>query len=117
MKNYILFLNQQKTFILTLIFCIAIPFLLLCLYTQNIPYTPYFFLLLLFFIRIIVQSASNLNVKLRPASEKELKVELKRQPSYTEIELRTQFHMKSRDTSLLIAFIYILIMGLLFSKF
>lgn len=117
MKKVFLFFNQQKLFSLLLVLLIIVPFTLMCLFATSIPYTPYFFLISLFFLKTIIFDQNTLEKNLAPVVNKELAKELKRPPSKNEIFKRVLFHIKARDISLLITLLYVVVLGIIFDRF
>ena len=117
MKKAFLFLNQQKSFVLLLLSLIIIPFLLLCLYGPEIPYTPYFFLICLFFLKTVIFDEATLEKRLTPKVSKELQREKNKPASKSEIFKRVLFHIRARDISLLLSFIAIITIGIIFKRF
>lgn len=117
MKKAFLFLNQQKFFVLLLIAFIIAPFLLLALYGPAIPYTPYFFLTCLFFLKTVIFDEDTLEKRLTPKVTLELQKEKKKPASKSEIFKRVLFHIRARDISLLISFLLIIIIGIIFNRF
>ena len=117
MKKAVLFLNQQKLFVVLLITFIITPFLLLALYGPPIPYTPYFFLICLFFLKTVIFNEAILEKRLTPKVSIELQKEKKKPASKSEIFKRVLFHIRARDISLLLSFISIIMIGIVLDRF
>ena len=117
MKSAFLFLKQQKIFVVLLFTLIVIPFLLLAWFGPAIPYTPYFFLICLFFLKTVIFDEATLEKRLTPKVSAEMQRQNKRPPSKAEVFKRVLFHIRARDASLLISFLAIIIIGIIFDRF
>jgi hypothetical protein len=65
----------------------------------------------------MVFEENKINQKLRPKVQSELAKELKRNASGDEVFKRIKFHLKSRDFSLLLSGVFILIIAIFFQQF
>ena len=85
MKTVMLYVRAQIFPLTLLVVFIIVPMVLVRTYLPSIPYTLYFFLILLFLIKTLVHNDSQFKKKMMPAIQSELSKELKRNPSSKEI--------------------------------
>ena len=117
MKTFFLIIKQQKLFLVVLSSFVLAPYLLLCVIGPDIPYVPYFFLFILFFLKIAIFDENTLEKKLTPAVRKELQKEKKQPPSKQEVFNRVKSHIRHRDFTLLFTILIVVMGGIIFEKF
>lgn len=117
MKNIVLFVKLQKIFLSLLILLIILPFSALCLYLPQIPYTQYFFFIVLFCLKAIIFNEDVLEKRFTPIVQKNLSRENGKPASSKIIFHQVQFHIKARDYSMLGTALLVLLMALFFQKF
>jgi len=117
MKSILLFFKSQKSFFTLLILSTVFPFYLCSVYLPEIPLTQYFFLILILCLKIIIFNEKILEKRLTPQAIKQLQKELSKYPSKNEIYKRVMFHIRSRDLSMLICTVGIIIIGIIYRRF
>jgi hypothetical protein len=117
MKLAWVYLKHQFLTLTLLVFFTSFPFYLLIQYGPKIPYATYFFVFIVFMLRLLVNNERALKKKYTPLAQRDLTKELKRNPSGQEIFNRVQFLMRSKDFSLLLVGLINLILGILNGQF
>ena len=117
MKAILLYFQTQKMFLFMLVSMTLLPFYLLCKFMPEIPYTQYFFLIVIFCLKMIIFNQRTLKLKLTPIVRKKLQKELKKNPTDNAIFKRVMFHIHSRDLSMMFSAIGIFIIGIVFRRF
>jgi hypothetical protein len=117
MKNIVLFIKLQKLFLSLLILLIILPFSALCLYLPQVPYTQYFFFIVLLCLKAIIFNEVVLEKRFTPIVQSNLSRENGKPASSKVIFDQVQFHIKARDYSMLGTGLILLLMALLFQKF
>lgn len=118
MNNIILrFFSLQKIFILNLIFFVLVPYFLVLKFLPEIPYIQYFFIVIVFCLKVLVFNEGSLKNKIKPKVYQQLYKEIGKPPSNKQIFQRVQFHISSRDISLGIVGFIIVVVAILFNRF
>lgn len=116
MKVLMIYLKTQTIPLIMFALFIITPFIMVSQYLPQIPYTLYFFLIILFLIKLLVHNDSAFEKRVKPKVQSQLAKELKRNPSSKEIYQRMAFNLKARDFTLLLTGVLVITLGILFGK-
>lgn len=117
MKKIILFLKTQYKLLVILLLAAPIPLYFLLNAQLDIPYLPYFFLILLFAVKMLAFQATSTSKSMMNMAKVALEKELKRNPSKQMIINRSQFIHLSRDVALMIAGLGVIFVSIYFKAF
>lgn len=117
MKNLILFFKVQYKLLGLLILMAPIPLYLLLSQKLEIPYLPYFFLILLFALKLLAFQSMPTSKNIMEKAALSLESQLKRKPSKQLIINRAQFIHTSRDIALAIAGVGVIFISIFFKAF
>ncbi len=116
--NYILlFFKSQYLTIFFGFIGLVLPYYLICTFMPKIPYMHWFFILVLFLIKLLVVNDKKYQKRLKPRVQSELAKELKKNPSNDLIFKRLVFYTRARDFNFALFGILILILAIVFKQF
>jgi hypothetical protein len=83
----------------------------------KIPYMHWFFILIIFLIKLLVVNEAKYQKRMKPKVQSQLTKELKKNPSNDQIFKRLIFYTRARDVNLALFGILILILAIIFNQF
>lgn len=86
---------------MAILLCVFIPYISTRAYLPQVPYTLYYYLIVLAVIKYILFEDKKYRLALRPKLEKYIQQEIKRQPSKQEVITRTESMLFVRDMLIL----------------
>ena len=117
MKYLGLYLKSQFKFIISGFLFILMPYYLICQFMPKIPYMHWFFILVIFLIKLLVINDAKYQKAMKPRVQSQLTKELKKNPSNDQIFKRLIFYTRARDVNLAFFGISILILAIIFNQF
>ena len=117
MKKITLFFKLQYKLLFLLLLMAPLPLYLLLNQSLDIPYVPYFFLILLFALKLLAFQSMPTGKNLMERSRISLENELNRKASKQLIVTRAQFIHTSRDVALAIAGLGVIFISIFFKAF
>lgn len=117
MKTIYLYLKNQYLYILTAVVFIIAPFTACVTYLPEIPHTQYLFLIVLVLVKLLVFNDHHRKQKLKTRVTNELTKEMGKPPSTKIIFKRNQFYLLSRDITIMLTGLYLIIFSILFNRF
>lgn len=115
-KTISTFFKTQLAFNTSMIAFIVLPYYLSCSMLPKIPYLHYFFLIIIFVLKIIVLDEQNYGARIKNRVTRQLLKESGKHPSRDQIFKRIEFSVRARDFSLLVAALSIITMAIIFKK-
>lgn len=115
--KFLNYLQEEKGTLTLLIGAVIFPYYLVAIYFPQIPYMHYFFILILFLLKILVLSDPSYKEKLTPRVKNTLQKENKKNPSKSMIYKRVEYIIKARNFSLILSGIIILCISIALGRF
>lgn len=117
MKYSFLYFKSQWPHLIASGLFILVPYISVNLLMPKVPYTLYFFIIVLFLIKILVMDEKKVGRRYKKKIQAELTKELGKNPSQKMIFDRTQFYLKAGDITLLLTGIILVGLAIFLNRF